>query len=375
MRLFLSAGEASGDAYAAALVREIKRAGARDFTVEGIGGKRLKEEGATLRADSSKWGAISIVQALKVYPRVVGGYYKAKAALGKGIPGLFIPIDFGYANIRLARHAKSKGWKVLYFIPPGSWRKDRQGKDLPGVTDAIVTPFPWSAELLNNMGANAHWFGHPIRQLIRDALATGTQETYDLALLPGSRHHEVSENLPAIAGALQIIDPEAKLRSGVVVASSLDPEELKKEWLRLAPKRTNDEFRQGASATILSSARAGVVCSGTATLEAALCHCPMVVVYKVTRAMAVEAKILRIRPKMIALPNILLDRFAIPELIHTAATPEAIAAHLQSLLADSPTRQAQLEDFKTLESTLGPEDAITKTAQLAVTLYHPAEGV
>src|SRR5688572_21772274 len=123
MRVFFSAGEASGDAYAAALLREMVRLGSGlRFLFEGVGGSQLSAAGANVVVDSSKWGAISILQSLKVAPRVVGGYSKAKRALRKGRPGLFIPIDFGYVNVRLARYAKKQGWKVLYFIPPGSWR-------------------------------------------------------------------------------------------------------------------------------------------------------------------------------------------------------------------------------------------------------------
>ncbi|RYG19321.1 hypothetical protein EON82_21605, partial [bacterium] len=167
MRIFVSTGEASGDAYGAALVGELRARGEAG-PYEGLGGTRMRDQDVDLLADSSHWGAITISQSLPLVRRVMGSYYRAKRALSAGQPGLFVPIDFGYVNIRLARHAKARGWKVLYFVPPGSWRRHKQGKDLPAVTDAIVTPFSWSAEILERMGANVRWFGHPIKSLLGD---------------------------------------------------------------------------------------------------------------------------------------------------------------------------------------------------------------
>src|SRR5437773_804643 len=137
MRIFLSAGEASGDAYAAALIREIRKVRS-DLQFEGIGSSRLAAQIGSLVQDTSRWGAISIVQSVAVAPRVIAGFFAAKRAMRRGQPGLLIAIDFGFFNIRLCRFAKRNGWKVLYSVPPGSWRRDKQGTDLPVLTDAIV---------------------------------------------------------------------------------------------------------------------------------------------------------------------------------------------------------------------------------------------
>lgn len=382
MRVFISTGEASGDVYAAELVKEIRQVSRANLHFEGIGGKRMGQAGIALVADTSTWGAISIAQSLAMVPKAIGGYYRAKRALDRD-PGLFIPIDFGYANIRLARHAKNRGWKVLYFVPPGSWRRDRQGKDLVLLTDAISTPFSWSAEILNRNGGHAHWFGHPIKQLL--ALHTPTVESVDaisphlegprVAVLPGSRKHEIEENLPVIAEAIRSIDSDGNAYRPLAatlefaLAPSADENEIRSAWSRLAPERQHDRFITGDTYGVLRRGRAAIVCSGTATLEAALCGCPMVVIYRATKAMAIEAKIIGFRrPRFIALPNILLDRPVVPELVQLEATPVAIRAYLESLLKDGPERTAQLEAFAELTTALGPSDAITQTAKLAVSL-------
>lgn len=332
---------------------------------EGIGGPTMRGENLTLHADTTRWGAISIAQSLAAVPRVFGGYYRAKSKLRHHPPGLFVPIDFGYANIRLARHAKNNGWKVMYFVPPGSWRRDRQGKDLPAITDAVVTPFEWSAEILNKMGAKAHWFGHPIKQLLRDARVAVPAERTTVAILPGSRTHEIAENLPVIAEALKAGSPPVEF----ALAPSVDREAFHARWRELAGNRPEDRFTVGDSAGVLSRARAAIVCSGTATLEAALCRCPMVVVYRVSKAMVMEAKLIGFkRPKFIALPNILLDDAVVPELVQDEATPHVIRGYLETLLDDSRERAAQLEAFDRLDEILGSNDAITKAARVGLDL-------
>lgn len=351
-----------------AIVREQRGDQPVSHSFEGLGGPRMRAEGLTLHADTTRWGAISIAQSLAAVPRVVGGYYRAKRKLRKDPKGLFVPIDFGYANIRLARHAKNNGWKVMYFVPPGSWRRDRQGKDLPAITDAVVTPFEWSAEILRKMGANAHWFGHPIKQLLRDSGVRPAVERASIAILPGSRAHEISENLPVIAEALKGVDLPVEF----ALAPTVDAAAFKARWAELAGARSADRFTVGDTAGVLSRARAGIVCSGTATLEAALCRCPMVVMYRVSKAMVMEAKLIGFkRPKYIALPNILLDESVVPELVQDEATPAAVRSHLDALLTDSPSRENQLAAFTRLDEILGPNDAITRAARTGLDLVTP----
>lgn len=354
MRVFFSAGEASGDRYAAAIARELP-----PCEIEGIGGPCLHSVGANVVVDSSHWGAVSISQSLKVGAKVLLGERQARKHLLQGKPGLFIAIDFGYINIRLSRFAKEHGWKVLYFIPPGSWRRDRQGVDLPKVTDQIVTPFSWSAELLNKMGAQAHWFGHPLKQLVGD-VPTDSQRS-GIAFLPGSRRHEIDLHLPLVAEALK----DESRRIEFALSPNADREMIEAKWRGLVPSRTQDVFTLGDTYGVLQRAEASVVCSGTATLEAAICRCPMVVIYKLSRMMAIEYAILRPKIKFASLPNILLDRLAVPELLHYYATPENVREKLSAILNDPTARQHQLIAFDELGTILGNSHAISETANIA----------
>lgn len=421
MRVFFSAGEASGDAYGAELARALEKAGAfstaslaedllqefsdsprelanayfgpriksltghtsvsretlldaliadidagdielarlRRETVSCVGGNRMKEAGVGLTFDSSDWGAVGIVESVFVGPKVLEGFFTARSLIRSVGHGLFVPIDFGYINIKLAKEAKKHGWKVLYFSPPGSWRRHKQGADLPAVTDAIVTPFNWSADLLNSMGANAHWFGHPLKEMVSRHAYDGPRE--GLAVLPGSRSHEVARNLKVIAEAVRGLNVRVKF----AVAPNLEVSDLERDWEDLGGSEAaflRDTY------TVLKSSQAAIVCSGTATLEAALCGCPLVVVYRLSRLAELEYYIRRPKFDHVSLPNILLQRQAVPELLQHDATPARIQEKIEALLTDSPARAAQLEGFDELRTMLGGTDCFEQTADLALRL-------
>lgn len=363
MRLFFSAGEASGDAYGALLLQAIRESEAslsRD--IAAIGGRRLREAGARLVADSSRWGAIGIVEALRVSPRVLRGFGRARRELSKGPPGVFVPIDFGFLNVRLARQAKRRGWRVYWFVPPGSWRRNRQGQDVAELSDVVVTPFPWSAEILRGMGARAFFLGHPLRGLGYTSTAGGF-ERESIAVLPGSRPHEVRANLRAIGPALEGFDRPIE----VAVAPTLTAAEVQKVWERACslPAR----FREADTRGVLLRSRAGIVCSGTATLEAALSGCPCVVVYRGSRLMELEYRIRRPKFRWISLPNILLEEGILAELIQWDATPERIRRELRPLLDEGPRREEVLNAFARIDALLGPtfdsEEAVRLLKRLA----------
>jgi lipid-A-disaccharide synthase len=359
-KIVFCAGEASGDAYAAELAREIK-ALRPDVELLGIGGALSEKAGVRLLANSSKWGAMGIAQASLAFLRVYFGTRGIQRLLGSQPAAIFIPIDFGFANVRLARRAKEHGWKVLYFMPPGSWRRDRQGKDLGAVTDQVVTPFDWSEALLKQAGVNVEWFGHPLKQILKDRRASETRgET--IAVLPGSRTHEVHENLSILAKSVG----DLKAPFEFAIAPTVDVGEVGRRWK--AATGRNDGFTVGDTRGVLLRARAGLICSGTATLEAALCGCPMVVFYELTKIMLFETKLLRIkRPKFIALPNVILDRMVVPEHAEkTGVKPADLRADFEKILIDGPDRDAQLAAFEEISTALGGEDAITRTAELAV---------
>ncbi|MFZ4507141.1 MAG: lipid-A-disaccharide synthase [Fimbriimonas sp.] len=362
LTVFFSAGEASGDAYAVALLQELQKLA--PIHAVGVGGVRSREAGIETFADSSRWGAIGIVEAIRVYPRVLVGYRRALRQMAAMPPGLLVAIDFGFMNIRLCRHAKRLGWKVLYFVPPGSWKRGPQGKDLASLTDLVVTPTSWSFDQLAKIGVNVRWFGHPLKQLLGRA-TRAQRDPSRIALVLGSRDPEVAllrEVVRDIVAAPAFKDYTFEFP----LAPNVNLEALRAWWIAQTG-RTQDIFHREGTATSFRRCHAAIVCSGTATLEAALCGCPMVVVYKVRKLAELEGRILRIRPKFIALPNLILDEPVVPELIQHAATPKAIGDLLLPLLSGE-RREAQLEAFARIDTALGGANAITETAVEAIKL-------
>jgi lipid-A-disaccharide synthase len=358
--VLISTGEASGDAVGARLLEEMRACGF-DGRAYAVGSVLLRQAGAEIIADSSTWGALGVYQAVKKAPRLISGGLGVFRWIRKEKPDLLIAIDFGFMNVRACKVAKKVGSKTLYFLPPGSWRRDRAGDDLPKIADRIATQFQWSADLLAKKGANVEWVGHPVKQMVGDVLSG---ERNCLAILPGSRRHEIELNLPVMARAVQILESELRgLEVRIACAPTADSRWVSSVWNRhcsIPATVTTD----GALAA-LKRAKATIVCSGTATLEAAICKTPMIVVYVLDKLMVVEAKLVRLKFDYIAQPSILLDRLVAPELFYVNATPEKIADALRPLLSDTEIRRKQIADFEEIESLLGPNDAITRAAKMA----------
>ncbi len=361
MDVLFCAGEASGDLYAASLASELLRL---DPTIRigGIGGARFAQvANEPLIADSSKWGAISIVQSFREGFKVLRHFHAFKRALRSSKPGVFVPIDFGFVNLKFCRAAKEAGWKVVYFVPPGSWRRDRQGADIPGLTDAVVTPFPWSAEILKEMGANVHFFGHPLKQIHRELIETSFDRS-GLAVLPGSRRSELEQLVPVLNPALVDYPKSAQLP----VPPTHIPF-LEQNWRRKQDSII-DGRGTGAVMRALRTSEAGVICSGTATLEAALAQTPMVVVYKVSQLVALETKLIGFkRPQFVSQPNILLQREVVPELIQENFTVDILKRTLDEIQTPAAVEK-QLQGFEEISDLLGGTDCITKTAELILGL-------
>lgn len=356
MNVLISAGEASGDTYGHRLAQLLQQE-YPEAVISAVGGSRLAEV-ATLVADSSDWGAIGIVQAIKIQHKVRRGAKIAEAHIRNSPPGLFIPIDYGYVNAYLAKAAKEAGWKVLYFIPPSSWRRELRSTKLADLVDFIVTPFPWNAKSWQEAGVQAHYFGHPLKQLV-DETAPEPSAVGTVALLPGSRKHEIDSLLPVMKHTIH----DLKLQATICPAPTVDEQELQEVW------GSGSLPNSKPTRSTLKAAEAAIVCSGSATLEAALAGCPSVVVYKGNWIMEIEYKLRGSKIEFISLPNILLQRPAVPELVLDDANPEDIGDVLSELLDPaSKTRRNQLEDFAEIRDSMPSNDVFKSTVDLVKTL-------
>jgi lipid-A-disaccharide synthase len=434
-------GEMSGDVSGGALARELLRL-RPDLRLWGIGSRQMAAAGVELLYDSAQWSAISIVETLKLYPKLRWSAFPAvvREAL-KRRPAAVVLIDFGAFNVKVASKLKPRGIPVLYYFPPGSWRK--QGKVNPQiarVTDRIATPFPWSEERLRSVGARATFVGHPLLEIVKPTLSRvefadrfGMDPAAPIVgLLPGSRSFEVEHNTPAMLRAAQII--REKMADAQFVFGLASPaararvESVLKEWFtrqqdaaaqaaesdklvergRSALEETlglgkrgarlvtpegvlvsadalrtrsadGDDARwkadippvvltEGMTYDVMAHSDALIVCSGTATLEAALLGTPMVILYRGSQLMELEARLLKIRPEHIGMPNIIAGRRIVPEFIQDEASPEALAEHTLRFIGDPAARGEVKASLQAVRDSLGKPGASERTARMTLEL-------
>ncbi len=360
-RVVIMAGEASGDLYGADLARHL-RAQLRTVEIWGVGGARMREAGVRLVADSQSWGAIGIVQSLRKVTQVLRAFQRLKRTLQHLHPDLIVPIDFGAFNVPLCRWAKQRGYSVVYYIPPGSWRRERQGADLPKVADWILTPFAWSAEQLQAMGARAVRIVHPLLRLARPAETKEafcervgiTPDRPIIALLPGSRHHEVSAHTPLFARlADEILEQVPEAQFVLSIAPNFTPDYIHQLWSEGSWQWVPTETRPVWD--LLAHADCAVICSGTATLESALLNTPMLIVYRGSPLMHLEYRLRRrqLALQMIGLPNLILGEKVVPEFIQQEATPAHLKPYVLELLRKGDLHHAQISAFQRIRHMLG----------------------
>jgi lipid-A-disaccharide synthase len=251
------------------------------------------------------------------------------------------------------------GLPILYYFPPSSWRRTGpHGLGIARYVTRVATPFAWSAERLRAAGCEAEWVGHPAienvrskdeRAAIRGSLGMAESDKL-VALLPGSRLSEIKVLAPRIAKAAEIIKADTAPRFVAVV-----PAELAAETRSHLP--ASIDVVTDCATDVLAAADAAIVKTGTASLEAALSGTPHVAVYDVSVATRIEWCLLWAwrRIPFLAMPNIILEREAVPELIGLNCTPAKIAAALTRLLRDEAARAEMQGDYALIRQALGSE--------------------
>ncbi|MGH7748071.1 MAG: lipid-A-disaccharide synthase [Candidatus Dormibacteria bacterium] len=365
MRIFLASGEPSGDLLGASLAGAIRQL-VPQARFEGVGSEQMEAAGVALRTRTAGWASLGPLEALAKIPPLFADVWGHALRLCAHPQDLVVLIDFGAYNLRFAKTLRMLGYRrpILYFFPPGAWL-DRAGQAQAVARYAVaLTAFAHQRDFYASLGLPIAYFGHPLVELVppRAARAPAPADGGTVALLPGSRRGELERHLEpllAAAGLLRERRPDARF---VVAAADRLCERLIAEALaKQAVPRL--EVVRGARAA-LDVADAAWIASGTAVLEAALREVPLVAFYIVARAQEPLARRLWHRPS-ITLPNLVLGREVVPELLQANATPSRLAAALEALLA-APA--AQLAAARDLRAALGAPDALSRCAAFAVAL-------
>lgn len=338
----------------------------------GIGGERMHAAGMTLCARTDGWASVGPLEALGKIPKLSAVVLRLTARLIARPVDLIVLVDFGAFNLRFAQTLRNLGYRgpILYFVPPGAWFDDaRKARRVRALAEPL-TPFVHQRDFYRSLGLEIAWYGHPLRSIVpvRDPRPPAPDDGGTIALLPGSRRAELQRHVPRLLIALErlrLARPRARF---VVGAADGEATARIRAFLRAADVR-DVELLRGARAA-LDVADAAFVASGTAVLEAALLGVPTVAHYVLS---AGQAKIFRriwSRP-YITLPNILLDRMAVPEVTQEAALPERLAAQMEAVLHDPGPQSAAFAEMRAL---LGPTDALDRCAEHAIALARAGAG-
>lgn len=359
MHYFLIAGEASGDLHAAHLVTALKEAdNEAKFTYLG-GDKMAEAVGSQPVVHYRDMAYMGFVDVARHIGKINKNFTRARTAIKNEHPDCLILIDYPSFNLRIAKFAKKLGIKVFYYIPPKVWAwKEWRVKTMKKVVDKIFAIFPFEVEFYKKHQCEALYVGNPSVSEINSALKHVVQRAQFLAsnklqdkpivaLLPGSRLGEIRENLKIMTETMRQFP---QYRGVVAGAPGVDA--------AYYSRYTHLPVLFGQTYDLLVNARAALVTSGTATLEAALIGTPQVAMYQGGGSKMlynIMKRVLKI--PFVTLPNLIAGKQIIPELLMHLCTPDNIAHELGLILPERPPRVAMLEGYEYMCHILGDKDA------------------
>ena len=363
-KLYLIAGEASGDARGAELMRALH---ARNPSVKffGAGGREMRELAGGDFFDWAEEAVVGLWDVLKKY-----GYFKAQfdrmlADIARVQPAALVLIDYPGFNLRFAKKVRATlpAIKIIYYISPQVWAWNRgRIPKMARFLDLMLCIFPFEKPLYEASGLRTIFVGHPMLDSLAAKATGAAREPELIGLFPGSREKEVRKLFPVmVAAALKIHHARASVH---FEASAASPPLAELMHIELARQGCDDSFcvvKVREAHSLMQRATAAMVCSGTATLEAAYFGLPLVVLYKVVWLTYAVGKRLVEVPHL-GMPNVLAGREIAPEFIQDACEPSAIAAQLLRLIENPDARATQQRELAAVISGLGEGGAGTRAA-------------
>ncbi len=359
--VFLVAGEPSGDVLGGRLMLALQRLTGGEIRFAGVGGEHMRAAGLTSLFPIDDIAVMGFAEIVPRLPLILRRLRETEAAIRETRPQVVVTIDSPGFTLRLARRVRPLGVRIVHYVAPQLWAwRPQRARRLVGLFDQLLALFPFEPAFFASMGIEAVDVGHPAIETprsppgdIRAELGIPAEAPL-LALLAGSRRGLVARMLPVYAEAAALL---AKRHAGlqivlpVVSATQADIAAAIATW----PVPCHLVVDPLQKRQVLAAAAAAITTSGTATLELALAGVPMVVAY---RASAISAFLTYrlIRVAHVALPNVILGRRLVPELMQREVTPTALADAATRLLADESAAAAQRAGFDELRALLGAQD-------------------
>jgi lipid-A-disaccharide synthase len=369
-KFLISAGEASGDAYAALLVEELRKRdpGAIFF---GCAGPRMRRAGVGDIIRSESLAVVGLVEVLLHIPRIYRAYRKLLRAIDREKPDVAILTDSPDFHLRVARHLAAARIPVVYFVAPQvwAWRKDR----LPlmrRVLTRLLCIFPFEEKFFLDNGVPTTYVGHPLWGRIAPAAsraafleAHGLPDDRPLiALLPGSRRGEAARHLPVLIQAAERIAADYGAHFVLPASETTGTEFFETRIFKERNPAASIKVIEGQSWEALAYADVALAASGTVTVEAALLGTPMVTFYRVTQVSWLLGKLL-VRVPFYCMVNLIAGRAVVPELMQGDMTPELLAEECGRLLSDPERRERMRRGLREVSALLrGSGNAMERAA-------------
>jgi lipid-A-disaccharide synthase len=356
-RIFIVAGEPSGDRHAARLMEAIKR---REPTAEffGIGGPAMQAVGLESIVPFAGMNVNGFWEVLRQYRTLRLAFDRTLRHSQARDYDLFVPVDYPGFNLRLAEHVRRRGVPVFWYIAPQLWAWGRwRARRLAEVVDRLFVVLPFEVEFFQRLGIEAEFHGHPF--LDDPGYTTPpsieAKHPHDVALLPGSRAHEQRLNLPLM---LRLADALRQRDSALEFTVAIAPP---------SGKRTPGFGFDADAQRVLLRSSYGVVKTGTSTLEAMLAGVVQVAMYRASLGTYALGRVLVSIPS-VALPNIILGQCVVPEVIQTSSAIGRLLRTVERVLADPDEAARQREASLQLRRALGEAGASQRIADRMLAL-------
>ena len=364
--IYFVAGEASADNHGAALMRSL-----REFDTNlnfiGRGGPQMQAiSGEQFKNWIDYAAVLGLWEVIKKYGYFRRQFRETLDEIEKNKPDAVLLIDYPGFNLRLARALRNRSLnrKIIYYISPQVWAWNRgRIKKMARFLDLMLCIFPFEADLYNKSGLRTVFVGHPMIDRLRGRKIDIKRDPNLIGLFPGSRMRELIKNFPIILDAArELLRARPALRFEIAAASDALAAEISDRLIDAHLKEGLFRVVTSEAAVTMQRASAGIVASGSATLEAAYFRLPFVLVYKVAWPTYLAARLV-VNVEYLGMPNLLAEKEVVPEFIQHRAKPALIAKAVLQLMYDSTARDRMIREFDRIVAKLGEGGASEKAAR------------
>ncbi|MBV8352368.1 MAG: lipid-A-disaccharide synthase [Verrucomicrobia bacterium] len=365
-RIYIIAGEASGDAHGAVLMREIA-ALVSNVQFFGAGGPEMRSIAGDHFMDWTQEAVVGLWDVLVKYPYFREQFYRMYREVRRLEPDIVIFVDYPGFNLRLAQYLRRNQYagKLIYYISPQVWAWNRSRiPRMAGFLDLMICIFPFEKSLYEASGLRTEFVGHPMVEELELLRTDEPRNPKLVALLPGSRTREIRRIFPVMLDAAKLLRRED---ATIQVEASAASERGRELMRKLSHESGLSDIPIGLKTAyeLMQRAFVGMVASGTATLESSFFRLPIVLIYKVSWFSYIPGRML-IRVNYLGMPNILAGKEIIPEFIQHKAVAGRIADAVRQLCHDPIRRNTMVQEMDRVIKLLGEKGAGRRAAEAVV---------